>query len=436
MSNKDIKKGIAIQAKVDAAKVEKLTKGLHENKAVLESLELGQQEIRDAMGIVLDDMSTGEAKLLFNLDISKTASELDTTEKRVLCACIYTLLISYGQNTEEQTLFYTNLEKYLGVSERKNDLDFMCLNNIDSHIDRMVILKAICSFLFLNTHSFAFLKEQETFSWLFTFASIKDIEDICYSINSEYVSLGTSGIFGNYDVQMVLTNQSKEQDLICDTENIEEVNDTNTEDYSNISAIINDFVSNEAAFGKGVAFSERELKKELSKGFSDVAFDSLVAVSKIDRGYMIFTTYALYLKTGSLLKNEYICLPYKDVVASQITTLEGRQAGTRKIVVPVREKNQLNNIEIDDLKLEEEQLRAFLIAVSNADCQFPKTDREKKNFSLPKETQKQLLSIYIYSLRQHNKPLIDIYLLAKDLKLENEWNDFADIIINEETLGR
>ena len=166
MSNSDVKKGIAIQAKADAEKIEKLAKGLNAHRTVLASLESGQTEIRDAMGIVLDDMSAGEAKYLYDLQVKKTPDELDHTEKRVLCACIYTLLSSYGQNSPLQTEFYTNLEKYLGVSERKQDFDFYTLNNVDSHTDRLVILKAICSFLFLNHETFSFLRAKDTFSWL------------------------------------------------------------------------------------------------------------------------------------------------------------------------------------------------------------------------------------------------------------------------------
>ena len=146
MSNNDIKKGIAIQAKADAEKIEKLAKGLNAHRSVLANLESGQTEIRDAMGIVLDDMAAGEAKYLYDLQVQKTPAELDQTEKRVLCACIYTLLSTCGQDVPSQISFYSNLEKYLGVSERKQDFDFNSLNHVDSHTDRLVILKAICSF--------------------------------------------------------------------------------------------------------------------------------------------------------------------------------------------------------------------------------------------------------------------------------------------------
>ena len=124
MSSKDVKKGIAIQAKADAEKVEKLSKGLQAHRDILEGLESGQDEIRDTVGIVLDDMSADEARRLFDLQIKKTPDELDETEKRVLCACIYSLTTAYGQNSALQIKFYTNLEKYLGVAQEKMTLIF------------------------------------------------------------------------------------------------------------------------------------------------------------------------------------------------------------------------------------------------------------------------------------------------------------------------
>ena len=109
MSNNDVKKGIAIQAKADAEKIEKLAKGLNAHRSVLANLESGQTEIRDAMGIVLDDMSAGEAKYLYDLEVKKTPNELDHTEKSDLNLCTFdhNRFISRLQN---------NINKYYVIS--------------------------------------------------------------------------------------------------------------------------------------------------------------------------------------------------------------------------------------------------------------------------------------------------------------------------------
>jgi hypothetical protein len=245
-NNKDVKKGIAIQAKVHAEKTEKIARALNAHRLVLASLESGQNEIRDAMGIVLDDISAAEAKHRYDLQIQKTPDALDHTEKRVLCACIYTLLSSFGQNAPSQQKFYTNLEKYLGVSERKSDFDFYTLKNVDSHTDRLVILKTICSFLFLNQESFSFLREKDTFSWLFAFAPVKDVGDVCSAINAEFAVLGADGILGNYDPLLAPSKTMEDKFYAFTTETEDEpdeVEEEQKDDYKDLSDIIIDFLA-------------------------------------------------------------------------------------------------------------------------------------------------------------------------------------------------
>lgn len=440
MSKEDIKKGIAIQAKADAEKIEKLAKGLNAHREVLVSLESGQGEIRDAMGVVLDDMSAGEAKYLYDLQVKKTPDELDETEKRVLCATIFTLLSSYGQNNPDQTAFYTNLEKYLCVAERKSDFDFFTLNNVDSHTDRLVMLKAICSFLFLKEKSFSFLREKETFSWLFAFAPVKDISDICSAINAEYAVLGEKGILGNYDPLLAphkvmddqfyaLTSGEKEpQQLEADLDN--------ETDYKDLTGIIVTAVSDESSFGKGVAFSEKDLKNELSRKFDDVAFDSLIAISKVEKGYLVFTTHAVYVKSKGLFNSGYICLPYKDILADKMSTVDGKQPGARKLLIPVMTGEKVITVSIDDSKLQEEKLRDLLIAIIDSGCTIADTDRVIKLWDLDDEAKKKLLSVAVYLFKAEELPLVDVLLLSGDWKVNDEWNSICSRCNSDEDLSR
>ena len=437
MSNKDIKKGIAIQAEADAAKVEKLSKGLSAHKAALESLESGQGEIRDAMGIVLDDMSAGEAKMLFDLQIKKTPGELDETEKHVLCACIYTLLSVYGQNAPPQISFYSSLEKYLGVSERKNDFDFFSLNNIDSHTDRIVILKAVCSFLYLNSESFAFLKDQENFSWLFAFASVKDIRDVCSVIDSEHEVLGVNGILGNYDPLLAPKREMQEEYYRLKSEiegtTTEMLPETESEEsncFEELSSLINRYLADENAFGKGVAYSEEEFKRELANFTPAVAFDSFIAASKIDKGSLIFTTHGLYLKAEGLLKNNYAELPYSCIQPDKIITEVGRKTGTRKITIPVADGVNTKLYCIDDSKLEEEKLRDLLIEITKSGVAVSDNDKEIQIDDLSEKEKTLLLSAAIYAISQEGYPLADLYVFAQKWNVDN-WETLSTTIKND-----
>jgi len=438
MSRNDVKKGIAIQANADVAKVEKLAKGLNSHKAVLATLESGQEEIREAMGIVLDDLSAGEAQMKYNLQGTKTVSELDYTEKRVLCAGLYTLISSYEQNTPIQTAFYMTLEKHLQITERKSDFNFDNLNNIDSHTDRLVILKAICSFLFLRDNSFSFLNEKNAFYWLFEFASVKDIRDVCDAINEEYAALGIEGITNYYDQALAPGKDMEEQHAGIEAgvaEQLESAEEITNENYGELINIINEFVSDEASFGKGVALSEKDLKKELPKAFSNVAFDSVVAVSKIDKSHLIFTTYALYLKEGNILTGEYVCLPYDRICTNLIRTSQGRQAGTSKISIPVvLDDGTIKTVGIDDVKLEEERLRDLLVKISKSGCIIPQTDRAIKIKELSEKALVNLLSAVIYMMHNEGSYLTHVYCLTKELGQDDYWNKLVSTVIDEESL--
>ena len=433
MSNKDVKKGIALQAEADAGKIEKLSKGLTAHKAVLKSLESGQGEIREAMGILLDDMSASESNMLFDLQIRKTPGELDDTEMRVLCACLYTLLSKTGQNSPSQITFYSNLEKYLGIAERKDDFDFFTLSNIDSHTDRLVILKAVCSFLYLNSESFSFLREKDDFSWLYAFAPIKDIADVCSAINSEHAVLGVNGILGNYDPLLAPKREMQEKyfrlksEIQDGNEQLLAVEEGITDRYEALKSLIIKRVSDERAFGEGVAFSEDEFRKELSNITPAVAFDAFIVASKLDRGNLIFTTHAVYLKADGLLKTCYAELPYSDIQADRIVSEAGRQSGTRKITIPVVDGIETKRYVIDDTKLEEEKLRNLLVEISASEIATSEEDKEIPVNYLSADEKRRLVAAAIYALKQEDYPLTDLYMLAIKWGLE-DWNSMATTI--------
>lgn len=438
MSNKDVKRGIAIQANTDAAKVEKLVKGLKAHREVLTNLESNQFEIRDSMDIILNDLSDSEALRNYNIQITKEVTELDITEKRVLCACIYTLLSSYHQNNIDQTSFYTNLEEHLQITERKSDFNFENLNKIDSHTDRLVILKSICSFLFLSDESFNFLLNKDSHYWMFSFTSFADIQNVCNTIYSEYLMLGTEGIINQYHT-FFASNESKEElSTVIETSVVEQLDRTewlNEKNFEGLSNIIKEFVKDEKAFGKSVVFTKKDLKNELQRTYSNVAYDSLIAVSKVDNGYLIFTTYALYLKERSKLLEKYECIPFSNICVNKITTSKGKKTGTSKMSIPISlDDGSIKTFVIDVSKLEEERLRDLFVEISKSGCAISQTDRVVQINELSKIAIVNLLSSIVYIFRNEKAYLTNVYLLAKELGQEDCWDQFASNILNEDTL--
>lgn len=273
------------------------------------------------------------------------------------------------------------------------------------------------------------MRERETFSWLFAFVPVKDIGDICSAINAEYAVLGASGILGNYD-PVLAPHKTMEDRFYALTSGEEEIKELEKEsapevDYQELTDTIVEWVADESAFGKGTAFSEKEFKKELSRKLSDVAFDSLVAASKIEKGYLFFTTYALYLKAGNIFSNEYIGLPYKSIQVSKMTTVEGKQPGTRKLLIPVLVDQDIKTYSVDDSKLQEEKLRDLLIHIADLKCDIAETDRILPLKSLSRKAKELLLSAIIYLLKKENLPLVDTFFLSKEWNLDSLWNDMA-----------
>ena len=278
MGREDLKKGIEIQARVDAAKMDKVAEGLEAQTAVLKSIEEGQGELRDTMDIVLEDMSAAEAKALYGLDRHKLPCEMDITERRVLCACVYTLLASYGQNTELQRLFYANLEQHLGVSERVLNFDLSALEQIDSHADRVVVLKVICAFLFLYDGTFDFKANRKDFGCLFDFCSEREFSTVCAELEQESKALGVRGIAERYISVGYLEESDEAEAVISLPEPDEETG------YARLSEIITSHVNSGIALGEPVELTETDMKCELADLPVWVAFDSLVAATKINNG--------------------------------------------------------------------------------------------------------------------------------------------------------
>lgn len=427
MSREDLKKGIEIQARVDAAKMDKVAEGLEAQAVVLKSIEEGQSDLRDTVEIVLDDMSAAEAKALYGLDRSKLPCELDITERRVLCACVYTLMASHGQNSELQRLFYENLERHLGVSERVVNFDLMALEQIDSHSDRLVILKALCAFLLLYNGTFEFARNREGLGSLFDFCSKRELLAVCAELEQEARVLGIRGVAERYAMVGYVEEPAEEETVAPLPEPKDE------RGYTRLSDMITARVNGGITLGEPVDLTETEMKIELADLPEWVAFDSLIAATKISNGYLIFTTHAMYLKEGSAWFGKYVRIPYESIRYESMTTASGRKKGTRKLEIAyVDERGIGRSVAVDDTAITEEDLLELILEIGKERPGVSNTDIVTPLRLQSEEIKRMFLSLLTYVLKVEGISLLDAYTMACRWEVADSWNEFVDAIHNDE----
>lgn len=430
MGKKDIIKGIEIQAKADAAKAEKVADGLAVHANILNNIKDTQHEVHQKVDIVIQDKCDQEAADLYGLKVNKKLLDLDYTEKRVLSAAIYTLMAASDTNSELQKKFFECIESY-GVSERVDNFDFDNLRNIDSFSDRKIILKAICAFLFLQEFSFDFANN-EKYSWLAEFTSKRDVDEVCKDIEKEFSILGGDGIVNGY-LPPLGNSENVETKELPEAEEVQEREEDSSSDYSQLFEVIGKVGTDEKAYGKHItkidqAFVDRELGKEYPK----VSAGAVIAATRIANGCLLFTTYALYLRTGNILNGKYIRLPYQRIISEKIHTGEGKLRGTRKLIIPYKDVNdKCVSVEIDDILLEEEKLRDLLIEITSLACSFPVTDENINFADLDNKIKIVFFNIVASILKKGRHTLTELYLLLRDFDLQDEWNDIAACSVDD-----
>ena len=437
MSKKDFFNGIELQAKIQAKKEQRVEKGMKILGEKLDELAEEQDAGFELVGVVLQDVADIQNQALYGLTSGKQLKDLDVTEQRVLVSCIYTMLTKQEPKSELQTLFYLNLEDYLGVRERNDKFDFQSLENVDSHSDRIAMAKVICAFLFLRNCSFDFVKDKDSYAWLFDFLPEKEVNRICGTIEHQYQALGRDGIIDLYKRLPVSTQEQVEEDVYLPEKNEDEQESIDEEeridDYVLLKSTIEDYIEKRDEFGKRIIDYPEVVKKELGKNFPRLSYDAVIGMTKIGNGYLTFTTYAMYIKDGSFIRGEYRCLPYKNIKYTEMAMSEGRSAGTRKIIIPyIDETGTQTSITIDDSVLVEESLRDLLKNIHGSNCNIAATDRFVKLGELDKEQIKGFLSMLAYILKENGASVYEVFVLAVFLKLHDEWNSFVDCIHNQE----
>lgn len=437
MSKKDVKKGIEIQARADAAKQDKVAQGLEKQEENLRAIASDHREVRDAVGVVLRDKVAEEAKELYGIELTKSPRELGGIEKQALCAALYTLMDQYGQSSDYQRAFYLNLEKYLGVTKRMSDFNFDNLSNIDSHSDRKVMLKVICAFLSLGDSTFAFKDNSEQFGWMSAFTSQKDVDAVCEEIRKEVSVLGADGIVNRY--KALETPRSSiviEAAVVEDKDEHVEEPVVTSGSFVDLKGIIGSYVNDETAFGKKLESLPASLIKELKKPFPRLNVETLIYGTKVGNGYLLFSTHAMYVKEGTGFKSEYLRIPYSSIIVDKLATAAGRVKGTRKLLISYKDEDGAIKVSsIDDAKITEERFQALLKEIIVSGAQVAETDF---TINLPEmSTDEKLLYFKALGniLMRDNRSLTELYLIVQDYGLEDQWNDIALAFTDNDALS-
>lgn len=425
LSNDDVKKGIAIQAKIDSEKYDKVSTGLEKANSILQGLSSGQCEIRDVLGTVLSDMSTSEAKSMYGIELKKKVWDLDANERLVLCSTLYTLLSTYGHNSELQRKYYFNIEKGLGINDRNKDFDLNSLSMVDSYSDRLVILKCVCEFLFIEDESFDFIYMKNAYSWIYGFAPVKDIVGTCVNINEEYSILGLEGIVDKHLCIDQSGGVSDEQYDHNVNDVIEKTNEEPVNDFQQLYSIVHNHTDS-GNMGKVIEMDRDDFYATFSRYIKNLSYDSIIAINKISDGYLIFSIHAVYAPIDTFWGKKYACLPYSTIVYSEIFTESGKKKGTRKLSIPYFDSALAEKkvVSLDDKELVEEELQMLLHEVDDSNCFYADNDRY---INIDEEfTHNQwvcIMSLLVYMLRKENYSLLYAYVYSELWSIKDAWNE-------------
>lgn len=436
MSKKDIEKGIEIQAKADAERVKKESAALEQIMKTLKEMKGSQSSLRKTVGIVLEDMNVMNLRTKYGLNSMSTPLDLDDDIKNFLLSVLFSLFDEEESISEYQREYYKNLEKYLGVANRNPDCDYAKLNNIDSHTDRMVVLEAICSFLFLSKCEMSFVND-EKYSWIHDFATSKNLDTICEIIQKEYDTLGAEGIVTKYRKHEIEPSEDKleeaEDEKEIDNESVEE--QPNIDPYSALKTLVVSYIADESSFGKNQNNSPATALRDIKKSFPDLGTNAIISISKIENGYLFFTTAALYLKTTDKFNARYLRIPYRNINVDNIFFGLGKIKGTRKIVIPYQDENGIEkSAVIDDAKLTEEKLGDLLKAIKKSNIEIASNDMyvDLPGLSL-EEKELYFMSLGNILVREEYN-LAELYLVMMDYGMDSSWDDIASSFNQNDSL--
>ncbi len=454
MANKydrGVVEGIKIQKKAEQKVREKELKAEETADQKWENRFNTQDEIND---ILIDDKEEEEGKTKFGLKRDFNINELDVNERRFLINALYSLF--EDEVSVNQQNYFNNLRNHLGVTEKPTEADLSNIKNVDSIEQKEAIWYCICEFLFLKDCQELSVEKYKN---IFDYYELKSerLEEKFETINSLYGKLGAEFFVSNFlgSSSDNFSDEDEEADIQEETEEYFEEDDLDLKDE--LESIIQKYITKigkslEDSFDLSSEIKERfDFKKKDADSDDDAAKeetriekitkvinklkltivpDSVVEIRKISGGYIIFTTYAIYLPD----KNGYAEIPYKSIKKNldKLKTSKGKHKKESMLTISYTDSDgneQLVNI--DNSKVEEEVLQSLLTEICGNNIEYAETDKAISFDNLPEEALVIFVALLVYILKSTNSNLMEAYVLASGLKVFLKWKDICSLINNE-----
>ena len=452
MANKydrGVVEGIKIQKKAEQKVREKELKAEETAAQKWENRFNSQDEIND---ILIDDKEEEEGKTKFGLKRDFNINELDVNERRFLINALYSLF--EDEVSVNQQNYFNNLRNHLGVTEKPTEADLSNIKNVDSIEQKEAIWYCICEFLFLKDCQELSVEKYKN---IFDYYELKSerLEEKFETINSLYGKLGAEFFVSNFlgSSSDNFSDEDEEADIQEETEEYFEEDDLDLKDE--LESIIQKYITKigkslEDSFDLSSEIKERfdfkkkdadsdgdaeetrieKITKVINKLKLAIVPDSVVEIRKISGGYIIFTTYAIYLPD----KNGYAEIPYKSIKKNldKLKTSKGKHKKESMLTISYTDSDgneQLVNI--DNSKVEEEVLQSLLTEICGNNIEYAETDKAIAFDDLPEEALVLFVALLVYILKSTNSNLMEAYVLASRLKVFLKWKDICSLINNE-----
>lgn len=447
--DKGVVEGIKIQKKAEQKVREKELKA---QKAAAQKLENRLNDQDETIDILIDDKEEEEGKTKFGLKRDFNINELDINERRFLINALYSLF--EDEVSVNQQNYFNNLRNHLGVTEKPTEADLSNIKNVDSIEQKEAIWYCICEFLFLkDCQELSVEKYKNIFDYYEL--KIERLEEKFETINSLYGKLGAEFFVSNFlgSSSDNFSNEDEEADIQEDTEEYFEEDDLDLKDE--LESIIQEYITKigkslEDSFDLSSEIKERfdfkkkdadsdgdaeetrieKITKVINKLKLAIVPDSVVEIRKISGGYIIFTTYAIYLPD----KNGYAEISYKSIKKNldKLKTSKGKHKKESMLTISYTDndgKEQLVNV--DNSKVEEEVLQSLLTEICGNNIEYAETDKAISFDNLPEEALVIFVALLVYILKSTNSNLMEAYVLASGLKVFLKWKDICSLINNE-----
>lgn len=176
----------------------KIRKELQDNNANLSRI---LALLGDDVNEIYNFLSSKEKAALYKLNVPKDIKELESEEKYLLVAVLYTLAQQEQNYNEYQKMFVRSVRNYLGITNPQTDIDLSCIGEITDLETQKSIMQVCIEFLYLNDCG-EYTDEQETFFDYFD-VNVKKAQLLELEVAKMYSIEGPEGLcekYGKYSV--------------------------------------------------------------------------------------------------------------------------------------------------------------------------------------------------------------------------------------------